>query len=1075
MINESSAPFAPLIYYFHPLLAGPRGSWAEQFRRVRGMGFDHVLTAPLFAPGSHGDIFLTRDHERLNPAIGDTATADTAFADLVRVAKQHALSVLADIVIGRVADDADLAQTHPHWFHIGDAADLRIDPRTPLRQAASSYLRFDHAGVAAEITGWWTARLLRLAETGIAGFRCVEPHLVPAAAWRQIINGVQQRFPNCHFLAWTPGIAWNALVGLRDVGFTAAFSSLPWWDGRSSWFLEEHELLRGIGAIVSCAEAPFGPRLAHRPHDGGNLPLTYRRQLRLAAALGNGIMIPMGFEFASDEDLDPRVTSGPLQIASNGKNIDLSSEIGEANALCGRLASLGTGELRALTEPEQHVTALLRTPAYHGRQAQEPIIVLASTDTHRAHPLPISLDPLPASAGAPLVAKEIIASDREAHAPLEGGEVRILRVQRTPPANWRNARVNPKALAGAARVVVDNVTPGISAGKFATKHVIGDTINVEADAFTDGHDVLVVDLIWRALQDQEWQRLPMQPLGNDRWSAQFAPDLELKRAAGADVDAEIAEALELLQSVARKTEAGSGSVVCSALQWLNDSPAEARTDILLTPDLREVMREAEDKQFITRPSQTFLLDIERPQAAFGTWYELFPRSATDDPSRHGTFADVIHRLPAIKDMGFDVLYMPPIHPIGVTNRKGRNNALKAAPGDVGSPYAIGSSAGGHTAIHPALGTIDDFRRLRDAAAEHGMELALDFAIQCSPDHPWLREHPEWFAWRPDGSIRFAENPPKKYEDIVNVDFYAKDAVPGLWKALRDVVLHWAEEGVRLFRVDNPHTKPLPFWEWMIAEVRSLHPDVVFLSEAFTRPKVMYQLAKAGFSQSYTYFTWRNSKHELTDYFTELTTAPVKDFFRPHLFVNTPDINPYFLQTSGRPGFLIRAALAATLSGLWGMYSGFEICEAAPLPGREEYLDSEKYEIRVRDYSAPGNIVAEITKLNRIRKLHPALQSHLGLRFYPAHNDQVLFYGKGLPVTGRNSVILIAVSLDPFHAQETTIEIPLWEWRLPDSATVAVQDLMRGNSFIWHGKLQRIRLDPNDLPFAIWRIAPRVED
>jgi starch synthase (maltosyl-transferring) len=351
-----------------------------------------------------------------------------------------------------------------------------------------------------------------------------------------------------------------------------------------------------------------------------------------------------------------------------------------------------------------------------------------------------------------------------------------------------------------------------------------------------------------------------------------------------------------------------------------------------------------------------------------------------------------------------------------------------------------------------------------------MELALDFAVQCSPDHPWLKEHPEWFSWRPDGSVRYAENPPKKYEDIVNVDFYGGQSIPDLWIALRDIVLFWLNEGVRIFRVDNPHTKPLPFWEWLIAQVRSRNPEVIFLSEAFTRPKMMYRLAKIGFSQSYTYFTWRNSKQEITDYFVELTTSDVKDYFRPHLFVNTPDINPYFLQTSGRPGFLIRAALAATLSGLWGMYSGFELCEAAALPGREEYLDSEKYEIRVRSRDAPGNIIPEIRKLNRIRKSNPALQTHLGLRFYPAHGDQVILYGKPLPAG--DDMILIAVSLDPFHVQEVTIEVPLWEWKLSDGAAVAVTDLMREQKFTWHGKLQRIRLDPAELPFAIWRIAPR---
>jgi starch synthase (maltosyl-transferring) len=585
----------------------------------------------------------------------------------------------------------------------------------------------------------------------------------------------------------------------------------------------------------------------------------------------------------------------------------------------------------------------------------------------------------------------------------------------------------------------------------------------------------------------------MRLLGNDRWQAAILPDrigryefaieawldrygtlcrdVEVKRVVGADVTVEIAEARHLLEQARERTQDDAGNVIAAALTWLRDATVDASVEILLTTDLREVMQEAEEQLFHCGCEPAFPLEVERPQAVFGSWYELFPRSATTTSTRHGTLADVVRRLPTLRDMGFDVLYLPPIHPIGSTNRKGKNNSLRAETDDVGSPYAIGSGEGGHTAIHPGLGTLDDFRHLRAAAAEHGMELALDFAIQCSPDHPWLKAHPKWFNWRPDGSVRYAENPPKKYEDIVNVDFYGKQSIPDLWIALRDTVLFWLNEGVRIFRVDNPHTKPLPFWEWLIAQVRSRNPEVIFLSEAFTRPKMMYRLAKIGFSQSYTYFTWRNSKQEITDYFVELTTSEVKDYFRPHLFVNTPDINPYFLQTSGRPGFLIRAALAATLSGLWGMYSGFELCEAAALPGREEYLDSEKYEVRVRSYDTAENIIPEITKLNRLRKSNPALQTHLGLRFYPAHSDQVIFYGKPLPA--REDMILIAVSLDPFHLQEVTIEVPLWEWNLPDSAAVAVTDLMRDHTFTWHGKLQRIRLDPAELPFAIWRIAPRL--
>jgi starch synthase (maltosyl-transferring) len=418
-------------------------------------------------------------------------------------------------------------------------------------------------------------------------------------------------------------------------------------------------------------------------------------------------------------------------------------------------------------------------------------------------------------------------------------------------------------------------------------------------------------------------------------------------------------------------------------------------------------------------------------------------------------------------MGFDVLYFPPIHPIGRTHRKGRNNSLVAEPGDPGSPYAIGSEEGGHDAIHPELGSLDDFLKLVGKAREHGLEIALDFAIQCSPDHPWITQHPGWFSWRPDGSIRHAENPPKKYEDIVNVDFYAEEAIPDLWLALRDVVKGWVERGVTLFRVDNPHTKPLPFWEWLIADIRRDYPDTIFLAEAFTRPAMMARLGKLGFSQSYTYFTWRNTKDELQSYFAELNESPWRDCYRPNFFVNTPDINPRFLHDSGRAGFLIRAALATMGSGLWGMYSGFEIAEAAPVPNKEEYLDSEKYQLRLRDYQAPGNIVAEITRLNLIRRQNPALQTHLGFQAYNAWNDNILYFGKR--TEDLSNFILVAISLDPYQPQEAHFDLPLWEFGLPDDASMHGEDLMNGHTWTWHGKTQWMRIDPAHQPFGIWRL------
>jgi starch synthase (maltosyl-transferring) len=731
--------------------------------------------------------------------------------------------------------------------------------------------------------------------------------------------------------------------------------------------------------------------------------------------------------------------------------------------------------MRRLTGASAAVTVLARLDAADGRAAESGIIVLINNDLSRSQPISISLDPLDPAAGALLGNPRTVAGEPLPDR-LAPGEVRVARVSRIGAVRDGKRQDRRAANAAALRspVVIERVTPQVSGGPFAAKRIIGRPITVEADIFADGHDVLAAELLWQAADEKDWQRAPLVPIGNDRWRGVLLPKrigrhlftieawrdeyatlchaLEVKHRAGIDVATEIADARAHL--VRLKLD--------RTLAALSDGDVDQNVTLLTGPETRRRVAEADDRALANR-CEPIAVEVERPQAEFASWYELFPRSL-------GTFDDVIKALPRIHDMGFDVLYFPPISPIGTTNRKGRNNALKAGPDDPGSPYAIGGVEGGHDAIHPALGTAEDFRRLVAAASEHGLEIALDFAIQCSLDHPWLKEHPQWFRRRADGSIRYAENPPKKYEDIVNVDFHAEGAVPDLWLALRDVVQHWIGEGVRIFRVDNPHTKPLPFWEWMIADIQGRHPDTIFLAEAFTRPTMMYRLAKVGFSQSYTYFTWRNTKAEFTDYLRELTTTDVADYFRPHFFVNTPDINPYFLQSSGRAGFLIRAVLASTLSGLWGVYSGFELCEAAALPGREEYLDSEKYEIRRRDFSAPGNIVAEITNLNRLRKLHPALQSHLDLRFYNAFNDQVLVYGKMTPA--REDMILVAVSLDPHGVQETAFEVPLWEWNLPDDGAVEVEDLMRGRRFAWQGKIQHLRLDPADLPFAIWRIAPR---
>ena len=648
-----------------------------------------------------------------------------------------------------------------------------------------------------------------------------------------------------------------------------------------------------------------------------------------------------------------------------------------------------------------------------------------------------------------------------------------------------------------SRIAIEATQPVLEEGRFAAKAVIGQPVVVSSRVFADGHDQLAAAVCWRQKGDEGWRRAPLKRVdhGRDIWQGQFTAtqvathefrieawwdvyesyryELSKKHAAGVPVGLELTEGRLLVERAVQRAQGETRAVLDDLLHRLDSAHLDdERVSVLLAHETAAAMAAADPREHCSA-SPIYPLEVERPLAQFASWYELFPRSETDDPNRHGTLRDVHKRLPAIRDMGFDVLYFPPIHPIGRAHRKGPNNSLQAGPNDPGSPYAIGSEDGGHDAIHPQLGTLEDFRELVAAAAEHGLEIALDFAIQCSQDHPWLKEHPGWFSWRPDGTIRYAENPPKKYQDIVNVDFYAEDAMPDLWLALRDVVWHWVEQGVKIFRVDNPHTKPLPFWEWLIADIRARDADVMFLSEAFTRPAMMARLGKVGFNQSYTYFTWRNAKAELSEYLTELNEHPLRDCYRPNFFVNTPDINPFFLQESGRAGFLIRAALATMGSGLWGMYSGFELCESAAIAGKEEYLDSEKYQIRVRDYHAPGNIIAEIAQLNRIRRQNPALQTHLGFTPYLAWNDNILYFGKR--TADLSNFVLVAVSLDPHNAQEAHFELPLWELGLPDDAHTQGEDLMNGHRWTWYGKTQWMRIEPWHLPFGIWRFSAGVSD
>ncbi len=661
---------------------------------------------------------------------------------------------------------------------------------------------------------------------------------------------------------------------------------------------------------------------------------------------------------------------------------------------------------------------------------------------------------------------------------------------REPAARQDVAQEALERAMAAPRVVIDRLRPCVDEGRFPAKATVDQPLLFEADVFADGHEAIAAELVLRQ-PGGEVQRLPMRSLGNDRFSVRVVPGrtgrhlftvegwidawgsykrvlLRLK-AADKVGPQDLADGIERIRAAAANADPDARlAALLKRLEGL--SANEEKLGLLLDDGVADLMSARLPRGFPARHASEYAVLVERTRAGFASWYELFPRSQGAS-GQHATFDDVIGRLPAIAAMGFDVLYMPPIHPIGTTKRKGRNNSLVSTPTDPGSPYAIGSAEGGHDAVHPALGGIEGFRRLRDAAAGYDIELALDIAIQCSPDHPWLTQHPEWFTWRSDGSVRCAENPPKKYEDIVNVEFYAKGALPSLWTAWLVVFERWIHEGIKTFRVDNPHTKPLPFWEWLITDIHSRHPDVLFLSEAFTRPAMMYRLAKIGFSQSYTYFTWRDRKVELGEYMTELTQQAPRDFFRPHFFVNTPDINPIFLQTSGRPGFLIRAALATTLSGLWGMYSGFELCEGAALPNAEEYLDSEKYELRHRDWGAPGNIVAEITRLNRLRRDHPVLQSHLHFQLLESDNDQIVVYARQLP--GADELLLVAINLDPHATQEGLFDLPFAALGADHGDALASEELMSGRRFVWQERRQHWRFVPQEMPFAIWHLRKAV--
>lgn len=654
-------------------------------------------------------------------------------------------------------------------------------------------------------------------------------------------------------------------------------------------------------------------------------------------------------------------------------------------------------------------------------------------------------------------------------------------VAHTPPAH------------GKRRAVIEAVSPQIDDGSFPIKRVVGDPFTVEANVFADGHDVLRVFLLYRHDEAPDWGRTPMQPLGNDRWLGSFVLErygcyaysiqahtdpyatwqrnLGVRAKAAHPLDVEFLIGAQLIEDAANRLSGSDRQRVEAAAKRLRDSAVTQGEKLALAAndDLARLIGMVPAEETVTRLSQPLCVWVEPLRARFSTWYELFPRSAGDG-LRHGTLRDVERRLDLVAELGFDILYLPPIHPIGRRFRKGKNNALQAEPDDVGSPWAIGSPEGGHKAIHPDLGTLADFHHLVQAARKRGIEIALDIALQCSPDHPYVREHPEWFRHRPDGTIQYAENPPKKYQDIVPFDFEC-DAWPALWQELASIFDYWMEQGVRVFRVDNPHTKPLHFWHWLLARLKQRDPQVILLAEAFTRPRVLEYLAKVGFTQSYNYFPWRNTKPEIEAYFTELTRGKVREYLRPNLWPNTPDILPEYLQQGGRPAFQIRLILAATLGASYGIYGpAFELCEhQAREPGSEEYKDSEKYQLRTWDWSPNAGLRPLIARINRIRKENPALQRDDTLRFFRVDNPLIICYAKH----SAGNVILSVVNLDPHHRQAGWVECDWTAAGVMLEETYQVHDLLSDARFLWSRGRNYVELDPQVMPGHIFAVRRRV--
>jgi len=1105
----------PRIYNLFPTLVGPVARWSEHLPRIAGMAFDWIYVNPFTTPGRSGSLYAVSDYRSLAPALrGETAESDgDVLLGFTSAAARHGIRVMADLVVNHTADDAPLVMEHPEWYRREPdgtvAHPFAVDADDPERTTVWTDLAELDYGPRPErdaLVAYVTDVALHYASLGFTGFRCDAAYKIPGNVWQAIINGVRAYYPETAFFAETLGGPPDDVRQLGPAGFDYFFNSVKWWDLRAPWFLEQYDAFRTIAPSIGFPESHDTPRLAsERPDDDvDEVEREYRFCYLLAATISSGVMMPIGYEFGFRRALDVVATT---PAAWETPRFDLTEFVGAVNRMKAASRPLNEdGRMRLVSSGIEGLVALAKS----ADRSNERVLLLVNPHASEAAGVPISLL---RELGGPRGAIDLSASLPGMGDAVDGDETfvpaRGVRVFATHPATGDDdatARddlpvsdeASPAAedvvanlVAAAAEhprmraVVIENVAPQIEGGRYPVKRIAGETFVVEADIFREGHDAVQAVLRYRTFGEDGWRERPMTHVVNDRWRGDFAldrnaryeytleawpdafgtwhHDTEKKRDAGQPIALELIEGRALLEAALARATAPELARLRAVVRELDAAGEAARAEQMLAAGLAALVASVPDRSGSTRYPRALEVFADRPLAQFASWYELFPRSQTPDPARHGTFADAAKRLPAIAAMGFDVVYLPPIHPIGHAFRKGKNNSLDPGPGDPGSPWAIGNADGGHMAVEPKLGTVADFERFVRAARTCGLEVALDYALQCSPDHPYVRDHPQWFTVRPDGSIKYAENPPKKYQDIVNFDWYGPE-VQALWRELRDVVEFWIARGVTIFRVDNPHTKPFAFWEWMIRDVQSRRPEVLFLAEAFTRPKVMQQLAKVGFTMSYTYFTWRNVKWEIEQYLTELS-GEMGEYYRPNFWPNTPDILPPFLQTGGRPAFRIRLALAATLSSLYGIYSGFELSENAALPGREEYLDSEKYEIRVRDYDAPGNLNIEIGTWNRIRRENPALQEFRNVAFHETGDEDVIAFSKR---TGSNALYVI-VLLDPLRGRETAVRFPLARLGLASDVTFETDELLSGHRERWTGDRHRVGLEPERNPVIVYRI------